>query len=393
MSFDLPGLFAAGLLTFLSPCILPLLPLYLSFLGGTSVAQLRAGEAPRRLWASALAFCLGLSAVFIALGLAATALGRALSTHRALLLQLGGAVVLLFGLKALGLLKLPWLEREVRPGMARLQRHGGLLGGFLFGAAFALGWTPCVGPVLGSVLTFTASTASGPLEGALYLAVYAAGLSLPLLAVAGAAPWALRQLERVKQHLPLFEKATGALLVGLALLLLTDNLGLLVPATTPQAEAPVAEALPAPSPTLADALASGPEEALACDSAAAEGACGVSEEALQAAAAQGAHAAPPMSMGPGMVQFTSRSCPVCQRMKPTVATTEANCSGQHAAVTHLDVSTPQGAALAARHGVRGVPTYLFLDARGAEVARLIGAQSLATLQGAFQSATGQACRE
>src|SRR4051794_23684684 len=105
MSFDLPGLFAAGLLTFLSPCILPLLPLYLSFLGGTSVAQLRAGEAPRRLWTSALAFCLGLSAVFVALGLAATALGQALSTHRTVLLQLGGGVVLLFGLKALGLLK------------------------------------------------------------------------------------------------------------------------------------------------------------------------------------------------------------------------------------------------------------------------------------------------
>ncbi|WP_257455656.1 cytochrome c biogenesis CcdA family protein [Archangium lipolyticum] len=146
MSLGLPGIFLAGLLTFLSPCVLPLVPLYLSFLAGVSLSQLReAGSGVRRPWGVALAFSLGLGSVFVALGMAATAVGGALAEHRSGLLQFGGLALFLLGLKQLGLIRIPWLEGEARPLLGRV--------------------------------TYTASSTSEPAMGALYLGTYAAGLS------------------------------------------------------------------------------------------------------------------------------------------------------------------------------------------------------------------------
>jgi cytochrome c-type biogenesis protein len=184
MSFDLPALFAAGLLTFLSPCVLPLVPLYLGFLAGASVAEVRRGSRARRLVVTAIAFSLGLGAVFVALGLAATAAGRYLGEHREALLRVSGVAIALFGVHQMGLLRLPFIQGERRPFLARLGGGGSLASAFAFGAAFALGWTPCVGPVLGTALTYAASASASPARGALLLATYAAGLATPLIAVA-----------------------------------------------------------------------------------------------------------------------------------------------------------------------------------------------------------------
>ncbi|MCI0571735.1 MAG: thioredoxin domain-containing protein [Myxococcaceae bacterium] len=387
MDFSFAGLLLAGTLTFLSPCILPLVPFYLSLLGGTSVAQVRAGSNRRAILVTAAAFCLGLAAVFVALGMAATTLGRALSTHRTLLLQVGGVLVLLFGLKALGLLRLPWAEREVRPWMARVQGGGGLLGAFLFGAAFALGWTPCVGPVLGSVLTYAASASSSPWQGGLYLATYAAGLCAPLLATAAAAPVALRLLERAKTHLPVFERVSGALLVVLGVFLLTDSLGALtLPDLSTDTPVPVAQAA-APAAPAAVPGASG-EEAVAC-TAPADGSAGPCAVPEAAGLAAGTEAAP--LPAPGMVEFVSRTCPVCQHMAPVVESARHSCAEAGGHIVQLDVGTSEGAAAAARHGVRGVPTFLFLDERGQEVARLIGAHPQSALERSLESATGAQC--
>jgi cytochrome c-type biogenesis protein len=372
MSFDLPGLYAAGVLTFLSPCVLPLAPLYLGLLAGTSVEEIRRGARPGRLVAASAAFALGLGVVFVAMGLAATAAGRLLAEHRTALLRVGGAAVVVFGLKLLGVLHLPFLDRESRPLLARLRLGASLPSAFLFGAAFGLGWTPCIGPVLGAVLTFTASATSSPARGALYLGAYAAGLVTPLLLVAVAAPRALALLDRAKRHLRPLELATGLLLVGAGALLFTDRLALLVPPSGPSAAARVAtrcatdaQATQCAVPT---ALAPAPP-------------AGPPLEAVLAAAA---------APTPVVVELVSRSCPVCLRMEPVVAQARHRC-GRALRVEQRFVEDGDGAALVRRHAVRGVPTFLLLDAGGREVSRLVGEQPLAALERAMRELTGGRC--
>ncbi|WP_426752701.1 cytochrome c biogenesis protein CcdA [Myxococcus sp. Y35] len=386
MTLTLPGIFLAGLLTFLSPCVLPLVPLYLSYLAGVSLAQLReAGGGVRRPWGVAVAFSLGLSTVFVALGMAATTVGGALAEHRSGMLQFGGLALFLLGLKQMGLIQVPWLDRESRPWLGKVQRNGGLLGAFLFGAAFALGWTPCIGPVLGAVLTYTAASTSEPLTGALYLGTYAAGLSVPLLLVAAIAPLALRWLERAKRHLRKFEVATGVMLAGLGLLLFTDSLEVLVPSSGAQG-APVLVAEAPASP--ADVAA--PEAGVACTAdAAGEGACALPEAPFipSSSGASGRLAVE----RPTLVEFVSRSCPICERMEPVVALAEQHCKGAGVDVLRLDVGTVEGRLAAARHGIRGVPTFVFLDGSGQELSRRIGEQSLASLQEGLESIMGGRC--
>lgn len=370
MHFDLLGVFIAGLLTFFSPCILPLVPLYLSMLTQASIDELRRGRSSARLLLATGAFSLGLAVVFVGLGLAATAVGHALVAHRLLLLQLGGLLVFLFGLKLVGVIQVPWLDGEARPWLRRVGNGGGLLGSFLLGAAFGLGWTPCVGPVLGSVLTYAVSTAAPPATGAAYLALYAAGLTLPLFAVAAATPVALAWVDRAKRHLRKFEVASGMLLALVGLLLMTDTLDRLMPAWGEQA----------PTPTLAAEegqrnVASAAKEAapsLVCDAATG---CPIDEGAA----------------GPMMVEFVSRSCPVCARMAPIVAAVERDCASHGVRVTRVDVGVPGILEEARRRGIRGVPTFLFLDREGQEVARLVGEQSLDRLKQSLDVMAGGRC--
>jgi cytochrome c-type biogenesis protein len=391
---DLPGVFAAGLLTFLSPCVLPLVPIYLGLLAGASVAEVRRGGGRARLVATSLAFSLGLGTVFVALGLAASSAAALLAEHRAPLLAAGGAALVLVGLGQLGVLRLPLLERERRPLLARLRGGGSLAGAFAFGAAFALGWTPCVGPVLGGVLTYAASASATPVRGALLLGTYAAGLAAPLVAAAAVAPRALALLDRVKPHLRTVERVTGALLVLAGALLATDRLGWMVPATaapaptaaptatsSPTASAPVALAAPTPSPNSAEACVPG---VAACDLPATE----APEADAELAALAAALARP---KGPAVVELVSDRCPVCARMAPIVEAARQRCAGPHLAVELHRVESAEGAALARRHAVRAVPTFLLLDDSGAEVARLVGEQPLDALERAMRELTGGRC--
>lgn len=358
MDLSIPAIFAGGLLTFVSPCILPLVPLYLSFLAGRSVVDLRSGANAPRLMPSAVAFSLGLALVFVLLGLAASAAAAVLEAHRQLLLGIGAALILLFALRLLGLLRFAWLERDARPLLTRFSGGGGLLSSFLFGAAFALGWTPCVGPVLGSVLTFTASTNADPATAALYLSTFAAGLVLPLLLTAAAAPFALRLLERARRFIPVAEKLTGATLAASAL-----YLGHLAFTTTP---APGA----VPEPMMAAAATA--EEATMCE-ADGEASCSVDLSGETNAAL-----ATFVADGPRLLQFTSQTCPVCERMKPVVRDVEAKCGATRPLMT-LDVGEDRGRSLARKYAVRGVPTYVFVDASGKETGRLVGEQQPAEL--------------
>jgi cytochrome c-type biogenesis protein len=372
MTLDLAGILVAGLLTFASPCILPLVPVYLGLLAGGSAGDVRSGARPRLL-ARAVAFSLGLSMVFVALGLVASAAAHLLSAHRPALLGIAGVVVMAFGLRFLGVLRLPFLDRERRPWLQRFAPGASLAGAFGFGGAFALGWTPCIGPVLGAVLTYTASSGASPARGALYLATYSAGLVLPLLAAAAAAPSVLRVLDRVKRRLRWLEVATGLLLVGTGALLATDRLLVLMPSAP---RAPRVETASAPPP------ASAVGEVAACTASGT--ACSLPDRPWTPSPP--GDAAP--VRGPAVVEITTRSCPICRRMEPVVAEAERGCATK---VTRVLAEDPAGAEMVRRHGVRGVPTFLVLDASGREVKRLVGEQRADDLRRALELATARLC--
>ena len=216
--------FAAGVISFLSPCVLPLVPGYVSFVAGSSLEDLRDGAAPRtRSLGLAAIFVLGFSVVFVALGASATALGSALLSYKLELGMIAGGVVILFGLHLLGLTPLRLMNREAR---FHVDTSGGrAAGAFLLGTAFAFGWTPCIGPVLGAILTLSASTADVA-KGSLLLAVYSLGLGVPFLLAAlftGALLVRLRALGRAGRNL---QRAAGGLLVAMGLLMVTGRLEL-----------------------------------------------------------------------------------------------------------------------------------------------------------------------
>jgi cytochrome c-type biogenesis protein len=217
--------FVAGVISFLSPCVLPLVPGYLSFVAGTSLENLRDGAAPRaRSLILAATFVLGFTAVFVALGASATALGSVLLSYKLQLGVIAGVIVILFGLHLLGLTPLRLMNQEAR---FYIEKGGGhAASAFLLGLAFAFGWTPCIGPVLGAILTLSASTADVA-EGSLLLAVYSLGLGVPFLLAAlftGTLLARLRALGRVGRNL---QRAAGGLLVAMGLLMVTGRLEVL----------------------------------------------------------------------------------------------------------------------------------------------------------------------
>ena len=217
--------FAAGMISFLSPCVLPLVPGYVSFVAGSSLEDLRDGTAPRLpALLLAITFVLGFGVVFVAFGASATALGSLLLSYKTELGMVAGAVVILFGLHMLGLTPLRLMNREAR---FHVETGGGrAASAFLLGVAFAFGWTPCIGPVLGAILTLGASTANVA-QGATLLAVYALGLGLPFLLAAlftGALLVRLRALGRMGRQL---QRAAGGLLIVMGLLMVTGQLELI----------------------------------------------------------------------------------------------------------------------------------------------------------------------
>lgn len=214
LDITLPGAFGAGLLSFASPCVLPLVPAYLGFLGGAGrglAEQSGAGTTRRRLIALSIAFVGGFSSVFILLGATASQIGQWLAVHAPALTMVAGAVLVLFGLHFLGLLRIPLLYRRVAPDVARAP--AGLTGAYLIGLAFGFGWTPCVGPIL-SMILIIAGTEDSLGKGVLLLAAYAAGIGLPFIAAAAFSTGFLRWSAAMRSRLGLIEKLSGVLLVA-----------------------------------------------------------------------------------------------------------------------------------------------------------------------------------
>ena len=215
--------FVAGLVSFLSPCVLPLVPGYVSYVAGRSVLEEGAGTARSRLPALGLSLCfvLGFSTVFVLLGASATALGQLLLAYRYELNILGGLVVIGFGLLTAGLIPLAWIQRELRFDAA--VAGGRPLPAYLLGLAFAFGWTPCIGPILGAILTVSANSA-GVADGVGLLAVYSAGLGVPFLAAAVFTGTLARQLKRVGRIGRVLRLGTGGVMVLMGLAMLTGQL-------------------------------------------------------------------------------------------------------------------------------------------------------------------------
>ena len=203
----------AGMLSFLSPCVLPLVPPYLVYLTGTSLERFADAEPEPRVrretLAAALLFVLGFSTVFVALGASASAIGALVRAYSGELAILAGAAIIVMGLHFLGLTPIAWLMREKRLEVAK---PVGLWGAYLMGLAFALGWTPCIGPILAAILAVAASEETVT-RGALMLAVYSLGLGIPFLLAAFAVESFAAFLARFRAHLGLVEKAMGGLLV------------------------------------------------------------------------------------------------------------------------------------------------------------------------------------
>lgn len=209
----LPAVFGAGALSFLSPCVLPLVPPYLCFLAGTTLDKLTSDDAPRavtgRTLAAAALFVAGFATVFVALGATASAVGGLLLKNAPLLATIAGVAIIVMGLHFLGAFRIPLLMREAR---VDVEKPVGLWGAYVMGLAFAFGWTPCIGPVLAAVLAVAASEETVA-SGAGLLAVYAAGLGLPFLIAALAMKPFVAFLKRFKTHLGTVEKVMGGLLV------------------------------------------------------------------------------------------------------------------------------------------------------------------------------------
>jgi cytochrome c-type biogenesis protein len=219
----LPAAAFAGLLSFLSPCVLPLAPPYLAFIAGTSVEELASGDgrlARRDVTAASLLFVAGFGTVFVILGASASALGQWVRQYLDLLSYVAGAAIIAMGLHFLGVFRIAWLYREAR---VQVGRPLGLWGAYLMGLAFAFGWTPCIGPILAAILAVAGSQATVG-KGALLLAAYSAGLGVPFVVAALALGPALSFARGFKRHFAAVEKTVGVLLVLTGVAFLTGGM-------------------------------------------------------------------------------------------------------------------------------------------------------------------------
>lgn len=218
--------FVAGLLSFLSPCVLPLVPGYVSLISGASVDELQTQE--RRVLGTvmlhSITFVLGFSAVFIALGAVATSVGQLFNEYHSLLSKIAGIVVIIFGLHLTGLLKIKALYADKR--MHEVKGGSSAVGSFVVGFAFAFGWTPCIGPILATILVL-AGAQQTVLKGIILLAVYSMGLAVPFLLTSLGVDRFLAFYGRFRRHLHTVEVCSGILLIAIGVLIFLNNLKLL----------------------------------------------------------------------------------------------------------------------------------------------------------------------
>jgi cytochrome c-type biogenesis protein len=223
-NLNIPIAFLAGILSFVSPCVLPLIPSFLSLLTGQSLEDLQSTggtNQKKRVMFHALAFIAGFTLMFMAFGLTASALGGAFGQYRDWVAKIGGAIVILLGLNMLGVFRIGFLARDTRPQVVRANRN--YLTSFLVGLGFAAGWSPCIGPILGAILAL--ATGEQLAQAGVLLFAYSMGLAVPFLLTAAAITQALGALNRIKRFLPTIERVSGAVLIATGVVLVTGAFG------------------------------------------------------------------------------------------------------------------------------------------------------------------------
>ena len=210
--------FTAGLLSFLSPCVLPLVPSYVTFITGLTVEDV--AKSKRLPVIHALLFIAGFTLIFMILGAGATTLGFVVKSHRAWLARIGGVLIIVFGLYLIGVLNIGAFGRERRVHLA--DKPLGYFGTVLVGIAFGAGWSPCIGPILGAILTYTASEADLK-RGMLLLFTYSMGLAVPFLIAAFAVDWFMKTFQKYKHYMAYVQKVAGGLLIAVGLLMVTNQ--------------------------------------------------------------------------------------------------------------------------------------------------------------------------
>lgn len=229
--------FAGGVLSFLSPCVLPLVPVYISFMSGVSIYDAdKVSEGRRQIILTALAFVLGFSTVFILLGASATAIGAWLRDYQVLISQIGGVFIIILSLHLMGVFRINALLKEARINAGSNWKPGPGMA-YLTGMVFAFGWTPCIGPILGSILVLAAKTETIT-KGIVLLTAYSLGLGIPFLAVAFATGYSVSAMNSLKRHFRKIEIASGALLLIMGILLVTNTMTIIA---TKLANNPVTE--------------------------------------------------------------------------------------------------------------------------------------------------------
>ncbi len=339
MDISIITLFSAGLLTFFTPCVLPLIPIYLATVAG--VESLDKVSSRNRMFFRASAFSAGLVLVFVLMGAAVSTLGSTIKEYEVYLLLFGGVLIFLFGLKFLHIVEIPVLDRFLKFDESRFSSRFGIINSFLLGFFFGAGWSPCMGPVLASALAYAALSSTSTAAGMLYLAVYGFGFVLPFMMVAFFAERGIAALKSVNRFLPLFEKITGFALVVGALYLMLGAVN-----------APVSkEPLTAEQPQLQNTVAAEPR----------------------------------------FIEFYSPKCPVCSAMEPVIEGMFKRCKDKKVSMEKIDVSRRENAHIVKKYRIVGVPTFILVDREGAEAARLVGMQSEATLYQSLAAVRGEQC--
>ena len=218
--------FVAGLISFLSPCVLPLVPGYVSLISGAGVEELKSAQSQlmRRVMINSVSFILGFSIVFVTLGAISTEIGQLAAQYKHTLSIVAGVVVIIFGLHLTGIFQIKWLLQDTR--LHSLKGNSTVVGAFVIGFAFAFGWTPCLGPILTLILGF-ASQEDTLVKGILLLAVYSLGLAVPFLLTSLLMERFLKFYSRFRSHMHALEVVSGALMIGLGVLLVTSRFTLI----------------------------------------------------------------------------------------------------------------------------------------------------------------------